>query len=139
MSSPWRSISGAMRKPIAPRTIAPMIALPITANRIVITIAFNCSIHSRRGEDAGEKCAQRPADCVDAESIKRIIVAEPGFQFRAGKKRDDPRRHADNHCTGGSDISTGRRDYDESGHRAGTKSEHTRFPTQRVLEHGPCE
>src|SRR5438128_11346549 len=46
MSSPCRSTSGAMRRPIAPLTIAPMIALPTTATMIVTTIAFDCSIHN---------------------------------------------------------------------------------------------
>src|SRR5438128_1086628 len=46
MSSPCRSTSGAMRRPIAPLTIAPMIVLPTTATMIVTTIAFDCSIHN---------------------------------------------------------------------------------------------
>src|SRR6266571_5644489 len=43
MSSPCRSISGAIRRPISPLTIAPIIALPTTATTIVTPIAFNCS------------------------------------------------------------------------------------------------
>src|SRR6266481_5450188 len=94
-------------------------------------------IHSRSRQQSRQKCAERPAYCVDPERIERIVIAEPRFQFRAGKKRDNSRSDPDNHCTTRTDVSTGRRDYDQSGDRTGAKPEHTRFAAQRVLEHRP--
>jgi hypothetical protein len=93
-----------MRKPIKPLTIAPIIALPTTATKIVTVIAStapakeyvqrfsrdhfawrDCGVKqgarirfTALARIPGEKCAQGSA-YVDAKRIERVIVTEPGF------------------------------------------------------------
>src|SRR5207247_9807742 len=76
---------------------------------------------------------------MQTKSIERFIVAKPGFQFCAGKKWNDARCDANEDCPSWPDVSARRRDYDEAAKRAGTKSKHTGFSAQRVLEHRPGE
>src|SRR5207253_4925135 len=59
--------------------------------------------------------------------------------FRAGKEWYDSSGDADDDGTRRIDISARRCDDDKASNRAGTKSEHTRFAPQRVLEHRPRE
>src|SRR5882724_3016213 len=76
---------------------------------------------------------------MDTKSIQRIIIAQPGFQFSAGEKRDDSRSNSDNHSATRRHISASRRDDHEPTYRTRTKTEDARFPPQCVFKHCPCK
>ena len=72
---------------------------------------------------------------MNTKSIQRVIIAQPGFQFSAGEKRDDPRSNSDNHSASRRHISASRRDDHEPADRTRTKTEDARFSTQCVFKH----
>jgi len=74
---------------------------------------------------------------MDAECVERVVVVEPRFQFRAGKKWNDARGHADHDRAGWIDISTSGRNHHQSRERTGTKSKNTWFPAQDIFQQGP--
>src|SRR5206468_5015343 len=57
----------------------------------------------------------------------------------AGKERNNACRDACDDRAGGTNITARRCNDDEAANRAGTKSKHTRFATQRILKHCPRE
>src|SRR5436305_8005334 len=96
-------------------------------------------IRARRRKDTGEKRAECSTDGMNAECIKRVVIAKPGFEFRACKKRDDASSNPNHDRAARPDISATGRNDDQPRHGTRAKAEHTRFTAQRVLEHGPCE
>src|SRR4029077_2863136 len=92
-----------------------------------------------RRKDTGEKRAERSTHSVNAKRIKRIVIAKPGLEFCACKKRKNSSRNPDHYRAARSDISTSRCNHDQPGHGTRAKPEHARFTAQRILEHGPCE
>src|SRR5207244_5435879 len=96
-------------------------------------------IYTGSREEACEERAECSTHCVDPKSIQSIIIAQPGFQFGAGEKRDDSRSNSDNHSATRRNISASRRDDHEPANRTRTKSEDARFPAQCVFKHRPCK
>src|SRR5262249_18092855 len=62
-------------------------------------------IYARRRKDAGEKRAECSTYSVNSERIERIVVAEPGFEFCACKKRNHSSRNPDHNCAARPDVS----------------------------------
>src|SRR5204863_5558822 len=54
-------------------------------------------IYARRRKDTGQKRAECSTHSVDSKRIKSIVIAEPGFEFCAGKKRDNSSRNPNHH------------------------------------------
>ncbi len=127
-----------------------MAALATTAKIRVTTTAAHCDKNNERSrsslrlgfdflgrQQAGQQSPGRAADRVNAESIKRVIVAQSRLQYGNRKIGQDGGRNSDKDRPARADKTARRSDHDESGHRASTETEHTGVPAEDFFQQTP--
>ena len=60
--------------------------LPTMSFRFVFRLPFTSAV----ARDAGQECAERSADGVNAEGVERVVIAEPALELEQAKNGTRP-------------------------------------------------
>ena len=93
----------------------------------------------RRGEHAGQHCADDAAHAVDAEHVQRVVRAQVALQRIHAPEPCRAAARADHHRAADADGAASRRDRNQAGNGPRCRTQHRRATAQQGFDCTPCK